>query len=300
MPKKESSIIYIKLVKCNLCQQQKITIEARTQNCICNLTRELGVINRMVNISTSPFAENNLSSASSNFALPFTPNEKLTLSIYVGVVSFAGTIGNILVIICILNQDINFSVAENPTNCLLLSQAVADLLVSCLSGPTYILAIFEPKRRFRIDSLARFTAAASIGNLALLTLNRFISIYSSFKYPRIVTPSRTKAAIALSWMISLIFGILADVEHRTNVRQLGEILKFYITLSLVAISGCHMYMYKKARYHKKEIKRLTYRPTGYHGGLEKDLQSVLITAHLWNFFCHLGTVSNLYISLQKL
>ena len=227
----------------------------------------------MTNFSSSPFSPQNFSRFSNDFTV-FTPTETCALSILVGVVSFFGTAGNLLVIVNILNQDINSSVSENPTNLLLLSQAIADLLVSCASGPVFILSIYERKANVVSTSLGQLTGAASVGNLVLLTLNRFVSIQSSLQYPRIVTAGRTKAAIALSWTTSLILGILTIAGCLTEIRQITRITKFYIIPSFFVIAGCYIYMYKKARHHMKEIKRTSYHPTGYQVGLEKDLKSV--------------------------
>lgn len=227
----------------------------------------------MTELWSSQIPPYNFSSVSFDFTI-FTPIEILALLTLVTLLSIVGTTGNLLVIISIFNQDFNLSVTDNPTNLLLLSQAVADLLVSCASGPAYDYTLYVPKASFVSASLGQLTGAASVGNLVLLTLNRFVSIHSPLKYSRFVTPSRTKVAIVLSWTISLMFGILAVVGYRLNIRQITETAKFYMIPSFFVIAGCYVYMYIKARYHKKQIKRMSYQPTGHQAGLEKDLKSL--------------------------
>lgn len=102
---------------------------------------------------------------------------------------------------------------RSPTNLLILSLAVSDFLVgffAMLSG----LFLTDPCWYLGESMCAVFCilnviiSSSSVGNMVLISIDRFLAICDPLHYPIRVTMGRTKICICLCWMCSILYNCL--------------------------------------------------------------------------------------------
>ncbi|XP_045915280.1 trace amine-associated receptor 13c-like [Micropterus dolomieu] len=139
--------------------------------------------------------------------------ENIFLNILLSCISLFTVALNLLVIISISH----FRQLHTPTNLLLLSLAVSDLLVGLLLMPVLILRIggcwFLGSF---ICGLYYYTSfiltSASVGNMVLISVDRYVAICDPLCYPTRVTQKRVKICVCLCWACSVFYNgvILID------------------------------------------------------------------------------------------
>lgn len=132
-----------------------------------------------------------------------------------------GFIGNSLVCFAFLKCK---KLRMNVENYFITSLAVADLLVILFQIPVKIhttlhndhfCASLEVCRMYAISDELFF--AASITNLLVLTIDRYITITRPFDYRRIISPFRSKVMITLVWAYASLWGILTNYNPATGL-----------------------------------------------------------------------------------
>ncbi|KAM9347449.1 trace amine-associated receptor 13c-like [Symphorus nematophorus] len=139
--------------------------------------------------------------------------ETIFLYILLSCISLLTVALNLLVIISVFH----FRQLHTPTNLLLLSLAVSDLLVGLLLMP---LRILRMKGCWFLGSLicglfyyASFIlTSASVGNMVLVSIDRYVAICDPMCYPTKVTRKRVKICVCLCWACSVFYNgiILID------------------------------------------------------------------------------------------
>ncbi|XP_030284912.1 trace amine-associated receptor 13c-like [Sparus aurata] len=121
---------------------------------------------------------------------------------------------NLLVIISISH----YRQLHTPTNLLLLSLAVSDLLVGLVLMPVEI--IYIETCWFLGDILCTLyyvvdyiITSASVANMVLISIDRYIAICEPLHYPNKVTKRRAQTCVCLSWVCSVLFRILLLHDH---------------------------------------------------------------------------------------
>ncbi|XP_034417882.1 trace amine-associated receptor 13c-like [Cyclopterus lumpus] len=121
---------------------------------------------------------------------------------------------NLLVIISISH----FRQLHSPTNLLILSLAVSDLLVGLLLMPVEIIYIEDCW--FLGDVLCTLyylvdyiITTASVANMVLISVDRYIAICDPLHYPTKVTKRRAQHCVCLCWIWSVIFRIILLHDH---------------------------------------------------------------------------------------
>ena len=141
---------------------------------------------------------------------PYSPHVNILLAI-IGTFSSVLTIsGNVLVLISFLvDRQI-----RQPTNYFILSLAISDFLIGCISMPFLTLAIYKNQwvlGSFLCDiwlSLDYTVCLASIYTVLLITVDRFCSVKIPTKYRSWRTKQRIIFLVLLTWFIpALIFFI---------------------------------------------------------------------------------------------
>ncbi|XP_054471744.1 trace amine-associated receptor 13c-like [Anoplopoma fimbria] len=120
---------------------------------------------------------------------------------------------NLLVIISISH----FRQLHSPTNLLLLSLAVSDLLVGLLLMPVQILLLggcwFLGSLICGLFYYASFIlTSVSVGNMVLISVDRYVAICDPLHYSTKVTQRRVKICVCLCWICSVFYNgvILTD------------------------------------------------------------------------------------------
>ncbi|XP_029936826.1 trace amine-associated receptor 13c-like [Myripristis murdjan] len=136
-------------------------------------------------------------------------SETLILYILMSLIALLTVALNLLVIISISH----FRQLHTTTNLLLLSLAVSDLLVGLLLMPGHIL--FTGACWFLGDLLCALyyvvdfiITIASIGNMVLISVDRYVAICDPLCYPTKVTQRRVKICVCLCWICSAVYSCL--------------------------------------------------------------------------------------------
>uniref|UniRef100_A0A3Q1HVZ4 G-protein coupled receptors family 1 profile domain-containing protein n=1 Tax=Anabas testudineus TaxID=64144 RepID=A0A3Q1HVZ4_ANATE len=122
---------------------------------------------------------------------------------------------NLLVIISISH----FRQLHTPTNLLLLSLGISDLLVGLLVMPVETVRFIETcwllgDLMCAMSYIIGFTlTSASVGNMVLISIDRYVAICYPLQYPTKITRSRVEATVCLLWACSLLYNGLILKDH---------------------------------------------------------------------------------------
>lgn len=161
--------------------------------------------------ASNPTGINNVSSMNYPSCDDPPETENIIMTVYLVVILVLTVAGNLLVIAVV----IAYQRLQQVTNYFIVSLAVADLLIAALTLPLTIntnlnngiwcLSLSSCGVWLAVDSMC---SAASICNLAAISLDRFIAITSPFRYRELVTRNRAFIVLAAIWVYSLAWGCL--------------------------------------------------------------------------------------------
>ncbi|XP_071196208.1 trace amine-associated receptor 13c-like [Salvelinus alpinus] len=143
----------------------------------------------------------------------------ITLYIFFSLISAVTVFLNVLVIISISH----FKQLHTPTNLLILSLAVADVLVGLIAIPVTTVAIMEPCWGFGeyfcvfhiyIDFLC---TSLSLGNLVLISIDRYVAVCDPLLYHSKITITRLMCCISITWCCCIIYDA-AIIKNFVNVQ----------------------------------------------------------------------------------
>ncbi|KAM4730648.1 trace amine-associated receptor 13c-like [Anableps anableps] len=141
---------------------------------------------------------------------PTSPwTEVVLVQIILSCISLITVALNLLVIISVSH----FRQLHTPTNILLLSLAVSDLLVGFISMPGEIYRstscwFLGDKICFIYNYLCFTITSASVGDMVLISIDRYVAICDPLRYPSRVTERRVKVCVCLCWLCSAVYSIL--------------------------------------------------------------------------------------------
>ncbi|XP_038869893.1 trace amine-associated receptor 6-like [Salvelinus namaycush] len=131
----------------------------------------------------------------------------ITLYIFFSLISAVTVFLNVLVIISISH----FKQLHTPTNLLILSLAVSDLLVGLIVIPVTTVAIMEPCWGFGeyfcvfYFYITCFCASLSLGNLVLISIDRYVAVCDPLLYNSKITITRIMCCIFITWCCCIIY-----------------------------------------------------------------------------------------------
>ncbi|XP_034549980.1 trace amine-associated receptor 13c-like [Notolabrus celidotus] len=147
--------------------------------------------------------------------IPETPNFSFwCLYIVLFFLCLVTTALNMLVILSISH----FRQLHTPTNILLLSLAVSDLLVGILVMPfeiilketCWILGDFMCVLYFLVPITI---ISSSVGNMVLISIDRYVAICDPLHYPRKVTLRRASLCVSVSWGSAALYSVILLHEN---------------------------------------------------------------------------------------
>uniref|UniRef100_A0A4W5P0W2 G-protein coupled receptors family 1 profile domain-containing protein n=1 Tax=Hucho hucho TaxID=62062 RepID=A0A4W5P0W2_9TELE len=145
----------------------------------------------------------------------------ITLYIFFSLISAVTVFLNVLVIISISH----FKQLHTPTNLLILSLAVSDLLVGLIVIPVTTVAIIEPCWGFGeyfcvfFFYIACLCTSLSLGNLVLISIDRYVAVCDPLLYHSKITITRTiiMCCISITWCFCFIYRA-AIIKNFVNVQ----------------------------------------------------------------------------------
>ncbi|XP_064831518.1 trace amine-associated receptor 6-like [Oncorhynchus masou masou] len=143
----------------------------------------------------------------------------ITLYIFFSLISVVTVFLNVLVIISISH----FKQLHTPTNLLILSLAVSDLLVGLIVIPVMTVAILEScwgfgeyfcVFHFYITFLC---TSLSLGNLVLISIDRYVAVCDPLLYHSKITTTGTICCISITWCCCIIYDAVI-IQNFVNVQ----------------------------------------------------------------------------------
>ncbi|XP_067289388.1 trace amine-associated receptor 13c-like [Pseudorasbora parva] len=123
---------------------------------------------------------------------------------------------NLLVIISISH----FKKLHTPTNLIILSLAVADMLIGLIVMPVDAIKLIETCWYFGDILCNMFViimgllTSVSICNLVLIAVDRYVAVCHPLLYPHTITTTRTVISICLCWFFSSAYNIVFMISGR--------------------------------------------------------------------------------------
>ncbi|KAM7005841.1 adenosine receptor A1-like [Tautogolabrus adspersus] len=112
-------------------------------------------------------------------------------------------LGNMLVILALWSGK---SIKE-PTFCLIVSLAVADLMVGCVAIPVAVVVDGRVKTSFHgclfLSCVEILFTLVSVLCLVAITVDRFLRVYIPLSYKRTVTPRHSRLVVAACWLVAI-------------------------------------------------------------------------------------------------
>ena len=194
------------------------------------------------NLST----ESNLSIK--NDGSPFDTAKILAVQLSHSILGAVGFIENIVVVLVVLRK--RTTLLGIPSNRFVLSLALADAVV-CLAAISAV-ACFTTGRNYDIFcNIIQFALLVSVGNLLLLTFNRFLAVYTSLRYPALMTTERAKGLQVAAWIMAVIFSVLGPLSKQPGFKFLVYVKNAYYTMNILIIISFNVYLLKQAKDKRK-------------------------------------------------
>jgi len=150
--------------------------------------------------------------------------------------SIFGTVGNFLIIMVVWKTP----KLRRVSNFLLLSLAVADLLVTIIAQPMQVTTVAAktfghfciPQVDFTYDIMANFSCSCSLFHLAAISIDRAIVIAKPHDYQSIMAKKGVRAMIGGCWGIALLFVSLRVPFPETLILSVAMIFISYFTITV--------------------------------------------------------------------
>ncbi|XP_074551431.1 trace amine-associated receptor 13c-like [Halichoeres trimaculatus] len=132
--------------------------------------------------------------------------EVMTIRVVMSSIALLTVALNLLVIIAISH----FRQLHTPTNILLLSLAVSDFLVGLLQMPVEIFRktscwFFGDYICFLCNFIPFIITSASIGDMVLISVDRYVAVCDPLRYSSRITERRVKVCVCLCWLCSVCY-----------------------------------------------------------------------------------------------
>uniref|UniRef100_A0A4W5NX82 G-protein coupled receptors family 1 profile domain-containing protein n=1 Tax=Hucho hucho TaxID=62062 RepID=A0A4W5NX82_9TELE len=150
----------------------------------------------------------------------------ITLYIFFSLISAVTVFLNVLVIISISH----FMQLNTPTNLLIFSLAVSDLLVGLIVIPVTTVALMESCWGFGeyfcvfYFFITCLCASLSLGNLVLISIDRYVAVCDPLLYHSKITITRIMCCISITWCCCIIYDA-AIIQIFVNVQVPSRCLK---------------------------------------------------------------------------
>lgn len=152
-------------------------------------------------------------------------------------------------------------------NWFVMSMAVADFCVGFINFPLNMLYAFTPHTSERelpwtiLGFFMNIFLGASVTNLSLLTLDRYLAVVHPFKYENFMNPSKALLFVVIAWGVTIILEIpylVLDLQLASDEAYFVNLI-IYMAIFAFLPSFFMIYSYGRilciARKHKQKIRK---------------------------------------------
>lgn len=201
-----------------------------------------------------PHLNDSRSASTENGTVPgcFTPLAHGAVMIALSVsAALLGTVGNLLVCGSVFTTRSLRTIA----NFILVSLAVADLLVTVLAQPLFVAYLAMSTRATCTDTvellfrlIANACCGASVLHLCLISIDRCIVVLKPHDFRKIITKKRLAVVLVAAWLFPVIYAILRMTISR-RVTSYFTVVVF--ALSFVIIVVCYLLIVTKIKKQRR-------------------------------------------------
>ncbi|XP_031570927.1 histamine H2 receptor-like [Actinia tenebrosa] len=166
-------------------------------------------------------------------------------SALIGILIILTIAGNVMVLLtfCLCKE------LRSITNYFLISLSIADLLTALLAMPIFLLLRITNEQwnfpgavvfRNIFVAVDIICGSASIWNLCLISMDRFLAIRMPLKHMVILTPRRAQVVIVIAWALALLVSSLLYTSWPYKVYPIVT-LSFFLPLTIIIFSYVNIY-----------------------------------------------------------
>ena len=163
---------------------------------------------------------------------------------FLGAVGFLENLGVLLVVLK------NRIVLDCPGNWFVLNLVISDALMCVAINILVNVFLYLGQKAEILISLIRFIILLNIGNLFMLTFNRFLSLRNSLRYPALMTVTRAKCLALVPWIFAFLLCVFYKCFREAYVGNT------YYGALILSITVLNIYIFKQAIEKNREIRRL--------------------------------------------
>ena len=177
------------------------------------------------------------------------------------IVCVLGSLGNLLVCLAIATN----SRLRRASNYLLLSLAIADLIITLISEPVYLefiskLTFFHKCRtsteKLVYEGLVRLSCQTSFLHVASISIDRFVAVAFPLRHKIFMEKGGLKIMLIASWSISILNSVLSNIIPAGSTP-----VSFFIGVGVFSFSGLSIFFFHflivvALLYYKKKTKQL--------------------------------------------
>ena len=159
--------------------------------------------------------------------------------------------GNFLVILSVWMDPLR-KLRSSPSNFIIFSMAVADLLVGLVASPLHAFFAWSLLHKYTNASFRflKFFATlinVSVGHILLLSIDRFFAVVTPLQYRAKVTSKRVCIVSVTCWIYFLLLGIVFSLlrKHYGIMETLYIVQVFCILICIVVINVFTLYRFHK-------------------------------------------------------
>ena len=194
-------------------------------------------------------------SKDSNMAAGLSGGEAIALAIFNCILSFAGTVTNLTVILAYLTC----ASERGPTDLLLVSLSGSDFLLCSVYQPVFIHDLLAAGRVPRLlrSFIGYGLMTASLNGLFAVTVDRFVAVYFPYKYPLLLSTTNAKRFIYCGWLVALVTAVLVVLPSAAITQSVCHV---YVSLLMLIEPVMYGFIWYEARKQEKLIHEMQKAP----------------------------------------
>ncbi|XP_068757955.1 adenosine receptor A2a-like [Montipora capricornis] len=161
------------------------------------------------------------------------------------------TIGNFLVVLSVWMDPLR-KLRSSPSNFIIFSMAVADLLVGLVASPLQTFFAWSLLHKytnvsFRFLFFFATLINVSVGHILLLSIDRFFAVVTPLQYRAKVTSKRVCIVSVTCWIYFILFGFVFSLlrKHYALMKTLYNVQIVCILICIVVINVLTLYRFRK-------------------------------------------------------